>query len=94
MNLAIPIGVPHCQQIVVLTRDNDVLAPCVLNNGKHVKIVTAVRHATNAKGRPVIEIDTAESAGDSTHTAKGPVAGTKQTKSLTIFGLGGSFHRI
>lgn len=66
----------------------------VLNSGKHVKIVTAVRRASNAGGDPVIEIDTAESAGDSTHTAKGPVAGTRQTRSLTVFGLGGSFHRI
>jgi hypothetical protein len=66
----------------------------VLNNGHHVKIVTGVRQATNAKGDPVIEIETAESAGDSTHTSKGPIAGTKQTKSLKVFGLGGSFHRI
>jgi hypothetical protein len=66
----------------------------VLNNGRHVKIVIDVRQAKNAKGDPVIEFDTAESAGDSTRFATGPTQGTKQTKSLSTFGLGGSFHRI
>jgi hypothetical protein len=66
----------------------------VLNNGKHVKIIMEVRQATNDKGDPIIEFDTAESSGDSTHTATGPTQKTVKTNSLTQFGVGGSFHRI
>jgi hypothetical protein len=66
----------------------------VLNSGRHVKIVIDVRQSKNAKGDPIIEFDTAESAGHSTDFSKGPTQGTKQTKSLGKFGLDGSFHRI
>lgn len=79
---------------VIHPRDLRVGDAWVLNSGKHVKIILAVRPATNAQGQPTIEFDTAESAGDSTHTATGPTRKTQKAKNLAQFGLAGSFHRI
>jgi hypothetical protein len=66
----------------------------VLNNGAHVKIVIETREISKPNGSKAIEIDTAESAGGSTDTDTGPTQGKKQTTSLTVFGISGSFHRI
>jgi hypothetical protein len=75
----------------------------VVRDGKHIRIVIAVREAANAKGEDCIEFDTAESAGDSTKSIPGPVTQTWRTHSRERINpvtddkgkrQPGSFHRI
>jgi hypothetical protein len=77
----------------------------VVRNGRHIRLVTAVRRGASGSGGATVEFDTAESSGSSTQSTVGPTSATWRTASESTFlpvrevgGAGrtqrGSFHRI